>query len=74
VTCYTFFIEYGFNLRVKVNCLLTGIEDKKNDHRNDWDKNKNYLLGKEIHQQLLAAKVTIIQLSIDKENPAQTLV
>jgi hypothetical protein len=62
VTGYAFFIEYGFYLGIKINRCLTGIKNKKDDDRNDGDKNKNHLLGKEIHQQLLGVKVTIIQV------------
>jgi len=67
VTGYTFFIEYGFNLGIKVNSFLTGTKDKKNDDRNDRDKNEKYFLRKEIHQQLLGVKVTIIDVFQIKE-------
>jgi len=70
VTGYTFFIEYGFNLGIKVNGFLTGTKDKKNDDRNDWDKNKKYFLRKEIHQQLLGVKVTIIHVLRIKKSGA----
>jgi len=46
---------------------LAGTKNKKNDNRNDGNKNKEYLFGKEIHQQLLGVKVTIIQVFITKE-------
>jgi len=67
VTGYTFFIEDGFNLAIKVNSFLTGTKDKKNDDRNDRDKNEKYFLRKEIHQQLLGVKVTIIHVFQIKE-------
>jgi hypothetical protein len=67
MTGYTFFVKYGFDLGIKVNRCLAGTKDKKNDDRNDWDKNKKYLLRKEIHQQLLGVKVTIIQVFQIKE-------
>jgi len=67
VTGYTFFIEYGLNLCVKINRRLAGTKNKKGDDANDGHKNENYLLGKEIHQQLLGDKVTIIQVLIKKE-------
>ena len=43
----------------------------KNDDRNDWDKNKKYLLRKEIHQQLLGVKVTIIRVFQIKKSCAK---
>jgi hypothetical protein len=64
---YAFLIEYGFNLGVKVNRSLAGTKHKKNNDRDDGDKDKNYLLGKEIHPQLLGVKVTIIQVLITNE-------
>jgi len=50
---YTFFIEYGLNLRIEVNSFLTGSKNKKNNRRNDRDKYKNHLPGEDIHQQWL---------------------
>ena len=67
MTGYTFFIEYRFDLGIKVNSCLAGTKNKKNDDRNDRDKNKKYLLRKEIHQQLLGVKVTIIHVFANKE-------
>jgi len=46
---------------------LAGSKHKKNNNPNDRDKDKKYLLGKEIHQQLLAVKVTIIQMFKNKQ-------
>jgi hypothetical protein len=71
---YAFFIEYGFNLGVKVNRSLARTEHKKDNDRDDGDKDKNYLLGKEIHQQLLGVKVTIIQILMTKESSANVSV
>jgi len=53
VAGYTFFIEYGLNLRIEVNSFLTGSKNKKNNRRNDRDKDKNHLPGEDIHQQWL---------------------
>jgi hypothetical protein len=63
VTSDTLLVKYGFNLGIKINGFLAGAQNKKNDDRDDGDKHKNYLLRKEIHQQLLAVKVTIIHVS-----------
>jgi hypothetical protein len=42
-------------------------DNEKNDDPNDREQHKNHLLGKEVHPQLLAVKVTIIHVSAVKE-------
>jgi len=74
MTGYAFLIEDGLDLRVKVYRLLMGTNNEKNDDPNDRDQHKNHLLGKEIHPQLLAAKVTIIHAFADKESCANVRV
>ena len=74
MTGYTFFIEYGFDLGIKVNGCSAGTKDKKNDDRNDRDKNKKYFLRRKIHQQLLGVKVTIIHVLQIKKSRANVSV
>ena len=74
MTGYTFFIKYRFDLGIKVNSCLAGAKNKKNDNRNDRDKNKKYLFRKEIHQQLLGVKVTIIHVFQIKKSCANVSV